>query len=74
MLLNVGESEGPEKPVEPVKVFSEKELTKEIEKVAGMLTAEQDWSVRMAAMQRVEGLVAGGQLIQLSFRTNSCIE
>ncbi|MCO5575783.1 hypothetical protein L7F22_029588 [Adiantum nelumboides] len=55
-----GESEGAEKPVEPVRVYSEKELTKELEKVAGMLAAEQDWSVRIAAMQRIEGLVAGG--------------
>jgi CLIP-associating protein 1/2 len=29
-------------------------------KIAGMLTPEQDWSVRIAAMQRVEGLVFGG--------------
>lgn len=55
-----GEGDGAEKPVEPIRVYSEKELTKELEKVTGMLAAEQDWSVRMAAMQRIEGLVAGG--------------
>jgi CLIP-associating protein 1/2 len=55
-----GDNDSVEKPVDPVRVYSEKELTKEFEKVAGMLTAEQDWSVRMVAMQRVEGLVFGG--------------
>ncbi|KAJ7559060.1 hypothetical protein O6H91_04G068100 [Diphasiastrum complanatum] len=49
-----------EKPVDAIKVFSEKELTREIEKLAATLTPEQDWSVRMASMQRVEGLVFGG--------------
>lgn len=44
-----------------MRVFSEKELAKEIEKVASMLSPVQDWSVRMAGMQRVEGLVAGGK-------------
>lgn len=46
--------------MEPIRVYSEKELTKELEKVTGMLAPEQDWSVRMAAMQRIEGLVCGG--------------
>lgn len=55
-----GEGDGADKPVEPVRVYSEKELTKELEKVTGMLAPEQDWSVRMAAMQRIEGLVCGG--------------
>eukprot|EP00250_Pteridium_aquilinum_P029698 c39971_g1_i1 orf=592-5070(-) len=55
-----GEGDGGDKPVEPVRVYSEKELTKELEKVTGMLAPEQDWSVRMAAMQRIEGLVCGG--------------
>jgi hypothetical protein len=55
-----GDNDMVEKPVDPVRVYSERELTKEFEKVAGMLTAEQDWSIRMAAMQRVEGLVFGG--------------
>jgi hypothetical protein len=55
-----GDNDMVEKPVDPVRVYSERELTKEFEKVAGMLTAEQDWSIRMAAMQRVEGLIFGG--------------
>jgi hypothetical protein len=29
-------------------------------KIVGMLTPEQDWSVRIVAMQRVEGMVFGG--------------
>jgi hypothetical protein len=63
-----GDNDMVEKPVDPVRVYSERELTKEFEKVAGMLTAEQDWSIRMAAMQRVEGLVFGG-LSFLHFET-----
>ncbi|CAM6027387.1 unnamed protein product, partial [Sphagnum balticum] len=58
--LSLGDNDMVEKPVDPVRVYSERELTKEFEKVAGMLTAEQDWAIRMAAMQRVEGLVFGG--------------
>lgn len=55
-----GENEATEKPVEPIKVYSEKDLTKELDRISSMLTPEQDWSVRMAAMQRIEGLVNGG--------------
>ncbi|KAH7302208.1 hypothetical protein KP509_23G060800 [Ceratopteris richardii] len=58
--LSGGDVDGAEKPVDPIRVYSERELTKEIEKVSGMLVPEQDWSVRIAAMQRMEGLVAGG--------------
>ncbi|KAK4773433.1 hypothetical protein SAY87_028452 [Trapa incisa] len=49
-----------EKPIEPVKVYSEKELVREFEKIASTLVPEKDWSIRIAAMQRVEGLVVGG--------------
>ena len=55
-----GDNDVTEKPVDPIKVYSEKELVREIDKIAGMLTPEQDWSVRIAAMQKVEGLVFGG--------------
>lgn len=41
-------------------MYSEKELIREFEKVASTLVPEKDWSVRIAAMQRVEGLVFGG--------------
>lgn len=60
-MLTEGDSEAGEKPVDPIRVYSDKDLTKEIEKAAGLLTPEQDWSVRLAAMQRIEGLVAGGE-------------
>ncbi|KAG6556657.1 hypothetical protein Mapa_001598 [Marchantia paleacea] len=55
-----GENDAGEKPVDPIRVYSDKELTKEVEKAAAMLTPEQDWSVRISAMQKIEGLVAGG--------------
>ncbi|KAM0941957.1 putative armadillo-like helical, CLASP domain, TOG domain-containing protein [Dioscorea sansibarensis] len=54
------ESDVAEKHVDPIKVYSEKELVKEIEKSASILVPEKDWSVRITAMQRVEGLVFGG--------------
>ncbi|XP_042048444.1 CLIP-associated protein-like isoform X1 [Salvia splendens] len=57
-----------EKPVEPIKVYSEKELTREFEKIASTLVPEKDWSVRIAAMQRVEGLVIGGAADYPGFR------
>lgn len=49
-----------EKPVEPIKVYSEKELIREFEKIGLTLVPEKDWSVRIGAMQRVEALVIGG--------------
>ena len=49
-----------ENPAKIVRVFSEKELAKEFEKAKSMLSPAQDWSVRMSAMQRIEGIVAGG--------------
>lgn len=58
-----------EKPVEPIKVYSEKELVREFEKIASTLVPEKDWSLRIAAMQRVEGLVIGGQSNSILFTT-----
>ncbi|GLU07854.1 hypothetical protein SLE2022_247940 [Rubroshorea leprosula] len=63
-----GESDITEKSVEPIKVYSEKELVREIEKIASTLVPEKDWSVRIAAMQRVEGFVSGGAADYPSFR------
>ncbi|CAN6485849.1 unnamed protein product [Victoria cruziana] len=62
-----GENDITEKPIEPVKVYSEKELVREIEKIGATLVPEQDWSVRIAAMQRLEGLVFGGATDYASF-------
>lgn len=59
-LLNVGDKDITEKLVDPVKVYSEKELVREVEKVVATLVPERDWSIRIAAMQRLEGLVFGG--------------
>ncbi|KAG6487885.1 hypothetical protein ZIOFF_056623 [Zingiber officinale] len=55
-----GDNESAEKPPVPINVFSEKELIKEFENIASMLVPEKDWSLRIAAMQRVEGLIFGG--------------
>ena len=41
-------------------MYSEKELIREFEKIASTLVPEKDWSMRISAMRRVEGLVAGG--------------
>jgi CLIP-associating protein 1/2 len=49
-----------EKPVEPIRVHSEKELVRDFEKVASVLNPEKDWSIRIAAMKRIEALVYGG--------------
>ncbi|CAA0825734.1 CLIP-associated protein [Striga hermonthica] len=57
-----------EKPVEPIKVYSEKELIKEFEKLASTLVPDKDWSVRISAMQRLEGLVIGGAVDYPCFR------
>ncbi|XP_047154186.1 CLIP-associated protein-like [Vigna umbellata] len=63
-----GEGDITEKPIDPVKVYSDKELTREIEKIASTLVPEKDWSIRIAAMQRVEGLVIGGATDYPCFR------
>lgn len=55
-----GEGDITRKSVEPIKVFSEKDLTKEIEKIMSTLQADNEWSIRITAMQRVEGIVLGG--------------
>lgn len=57
-----------EKPVDPIKIYSDKELVREIEKIASILVPEKDWSVRIAAMQRIEGLVLGGAADYPCFR------
>ncbi|XP_060180521.1 CLIP-associated protein-like [Lycium barbarum] len=55
-----GDADATEKPVEPIKVYSEKELVREFEKIASTLVPEKDWSIRISAMQRIEALVIGG--------------
>lgn len=63
-----GESDVSEKAVEPIKVYSEKELIREFEKIASTLVPEKDWSIRIAAMQRIEGLIFGGATDYPCFR------
>ncbi|KAL3531151.1 hypothetical protein ACH5RR_010473 [Cinchona calisaya] len=63
-----GDGDITEKPVEPIKVYSEKELVREFEKIASTLVPDKDWSIRIAAMQRVEGLVFGGATDYPCFR------
>ena len=58
--LFAGESDITEKPIDPIKVYSDKELVREFEKIASTLVPEKDWSIRIAAIQRLEGLVSGG--------------
>lgn len=59
-LFVVGEGDITRKLIEPIKVFSEKDLLREIEKVVSTLQPDNEWSIRITAMQRVEGLVLGG--------------
>jgi CLIP-associating protein 1/2 len=59
-VLFTGDSDITEKPVEAIRVHSEKELLREFEKIAATLVPEKDWSVRIAAMQRIEALIYGG--------------
>ncbi|XP_039027557.1 CLIP-associated protein-like [Hibiscus syriacus] len=63
-----GENDITEKPIDPIKVYSDKELIREFEKISYTLVPEKDWSVRIAAMQRVEGLVLGGAADYPCFR------
>ena len=58
--MRAGEGHVTEKAIDPIKVYSEKELIREIEKIASTLVPEKDWSIRIAAMQRIEGLLLGG--------------
>ncbi|KAJ8510755.1 hypothetical protein OPV22_001189 [Ensete ventricosum] len=62
-----GDVDATEKPVAPIKVYSEKELMREMEKIATTLVPEKDWSLRIAAMQRAESLVYGGATDYPSF-------
>ncbi|KAK1260398.1 CLIP-associated protein [Acorus gramineus] len=62
-----GDGDITEKPIDPIKVYSEKELIREFEKISATLVPEKDWSVRIAAMQRIEGLVFGGAADYPSF-------
>lgn len=62
-----GESDVAEKPVDPISVYSDRELIREFEKIASTLVPEKDWSIRIAAMQRVEGLLFGGAADYPSF-------
>ncbi|CAA6655371.1 unnamed protein product [Spirodela intermedia] len=55
-----GEADAAENPVEPISVHTDKELVREFEKISSTLVPEKDWSIRIAAMQRIEGLVLGG--------------
>ncbi|KAF1879232.1 hypothetical protein Lal_00047906, partial [Lupinus albus] len=55
-----GDGNVTEKPIDHIKVYSEKELIREIDKIVYTLVPEKDWSIRIAAMQRIEGLVLGG--------------
>ncbi|KAH9607642.1 hypothetical protein KSS87_014164 [Heliosperma pusillum] len=63
-----GDGDATEIPVEPLKVYSDKELVREIEKIAATLVPEKDWSLRIGAMQRVEAFVLGGATDYPSFR------
>ncbi|KAJ3706355.1 hypothetical protein LUZ61_010060 [Rhynchospora tenuis] len=65
--LFAGDGDITEKPVDPIKVYSEKELIREFEKIASTLVPEKDWSLRIAALQRVEALVYGGAMDYPSF-------
>ncbi|XP_019444405.1 PREDICTED: CLIP-associated protein-like isoform X1 [Lupinus angustifolius] len=67
-LFGAGDGDVTEKPLDPIKVYSEKELIREIEKIASTLIPEKDWSIRIAAMQRIEGLVLGGAADYPCFR------
>jgi hypothetical protein len=62
-VLFIGDADINEKPVEPIRVHSEKELIRDFEKIASALNPERDWSIRIAAMQRNEALVFGGRYL-----------
>ncbi|KAM7501544.1 hypothetical protein LguiB_000448 [Lonicera macranthoides] len=63
-----GDSDATEKPIDAIKVYSEKELVREFEKIGSTLVPEKDWSIRIGAMQRIEGLVLGGAADYPCFR------
>ncbi|KAM7271620.1 hypothetical protein ACFE04_030834 [Oxalis oulophora] len=58
----LGEGDISDKAIEPIKVYSEKELIREFEKIALTLVPEKDWSLRITAMQRLEALICGGAI------------
>uniref|UniRef100_A0A0D9VMM2 TOG domain-containing protein n=1 Tax=Leersia perrieri TaxID=77586 RepID=A0A0D9VMM2_9ORYZ len=58
--LLAGDGDTTRNLVGPIKVFSEKDLAREIEKIASTLHPDNEWAIRITAMQRVEGLVLGG--------------
>ncbi|EEE58040.1 hypothetical protein OsJ_08868 [Oryza sativa Japonica Group] len=58
--LLAGDGDITRKSLGPIKVFSEKDLSREIERVASTLHPDNEWAIRITAMQRVEGLVLGG--------------
>ncbi|KAJ7977123.1 CLIP-associated protein [Quillaja saponaria] len=63
-----GEGDVIEKTIDPIKLYSEKELIREFEKIAATLVPERDWSIRIVAIQRVEALVYGGAADYPCFR------
>ncbi|KAI4983049.1 hypothetical protein ZWY2020_023541 [Hordeum vulgare] len=69
MSLLAGEEDTTRKSIEPIKVFSEKDLIKEIGKITSTLQPENDWSIRITSMQRVEGIVLGGAADYSAFPT-----
>jgi CLIP-associating protein 1/2 len=46
-----------------IKVTSDKELIREIERISFNLAQDKEWSIRIAAMQRLEGILLGGMPI-----------
>lgn len=69
----IGDADFMEKPVESIKVHSEKELVREFEKIASTLVPEKDWSLRISAMQRIEALVIGGVSSTVNLLCNSVL-
>lgn len=72
-MSHAAETDPTVKSVEPIKVYSEKELIREVEKIASILVPEKDWSIRIAAMQRIEGLVCGGMFSLFSPRIHPAV-
>ncbi|XP_020079822.1 CLIP-associated protein-like isoform X2 [Ananas comosus] len=62
-----GENDIAVKPVEPIEIYSERDLTREIGRICSNLHPDKDWFVRVTAMQTIEGLVLGGAANYPSF-------
>ncbi len=45
-----------------IRVTSDRELSREIERIVALLQPEVDWATRTSAMQRLSGLLRGGAL------------